>query len=181
MVVAMGAWLQSRREHQRWLRDQKLHAAIDFIGEPGICTSGAASSSRRVRASSTARRPGCASKTAGRLFTCNARHAQWMPRRLWSCGSVTSLPKLTRTTKRRLHCCAISSSGSGPSFGPESGSRQSGAERADGNDDGNDGNQSRPQAHSGNRPHPGNAPRPVQMSHLKSRRSRRMLSAAVPA
>ena len=33
--VAIGAWLQSRREHQRWLRDQKLHAAIDFIGGTG--------------------------------------------------------------------------------------------------------------------------------------------------
>jgi len=33
--VAIGAWLQSRREHQRWLRDQKLRAAIDFIGGTG--------------------------------------------------------------------------------------------------------------------------------------------------
>lgn len=35
MSVAIGAWLQSRREHQRWLRDQKLRAAIDFIGGTG--------------------------------------------------------------------------------------------------------------------------------------------------
>ena len=35
MGVAIGAWLQSRREHQRWLRDQKLRAAIDFIGGSG--------------------------------------------------------------------------------------------------------------------------------------------------
>jgi hypothetical protein len=35
MGVAIGAWLQSRREHQRWLRDQKLRAAIDFIGGTG--------------------------------------------------------------------------------------------------------------------------------------------------
>ena len=33
--VAIGAWLQSRTEHQRWLRDQKLRAAIDFIGGTG--------------------------------------------------------------------------------------------------------------------------------------------------
>jgi hypothetical protein len=30
--VAAGAWLQGRKEHQRWLRDQKLRAAVDFIG-----------------------------------------------------------------------------------------------------------------------------------------------------
>jgi hypothetical protein len=35
MGVAIGAWLQGRREHQRWLRDQKLQAAIDFIGGTG--------------------------------------------------------------------------------------------------------------------------------------------------
>lgn len=35
MGVAIGAWLQSRREHQRWLRDQKLRAAIDLIGGTG--------------------------------------------------------------------------------------------------------------------------------------------------
>ena len=33
--VAAGAWLQGRKEHQRWLRDQKLRAAIDFIGATG--------------------------------------------------------------------------------------------------------------------------------------------------
>ena len=33
--VVAGTWLQSRKEHQRWLRDQKLHAAIDFIGATG--------------------------------------------------------------------------------------------------------------------------------------------------
>jgi hypothetical protein len=35
MGVAIGAWLQSRREHHRWLRDQKLRATIDFIGGTG--------------------------------------------------------------------------------------------------------------------------------------------------
>ncbi|HEX9352963.1 MAG TPA: hypothetical protein VF933_03965 [Streptosporangiaceae bacterium] len=34
-AVAVGAWLQGRKEHQRWLRDQKLRAAIDFIGATG--------------------------------------------------------------------------------------------------------------------------------------------------
>lgn len=33
--VVAGTWLQSRKEHQRWLRDQKLHAAIGFIGAAG--------------------------------------------------------------------------------------------------------------------------------------------------
>ncbi|MFC4020414.1 hypothetical protein ACFOW4_21065 [Micromonospora sp. GCM10011542] len=33
--VALGGWLQRRGEHQRWLRDQKLRAAIDFIGATG--------------------------------------------------------------------------------------------------------------------------------------------------
>src|SRR6185312_10774514 len=33
--VVAGTWLQGRKEHQRWLRDQKLHAAIDFIGARG--------------------------------------------------------------------------------------------------------------------------------------------------
>jgi hypothetical protein len=33
--VIAGTWLQGRKEHQRWLRDQKLHAAIDFIGAAG--------------------------------------------------------------------------------------------------------------------------------------------------
>jgi hypothetical protein len=33
--VGAGAWLQGRKEHQRWLRDQKLHAAVDFIGATG--------------------------------------------------------------------------------------------------------------------------------------------------
>jgi len=33
--VRIGAWLQNRREHQRWLRDQKLRAAIDFIAGTG--------------------------------------------------------------------------------------------------------------------------------------------------
>jgi hypothetical protein len=34
--VALGALLQGRREHERWLRDQKLRAAIGFIGSSGI-------------------------------------------------------------------------------------------------------------------------------------------------
>jgi hypothetical protein len=42
---------------------------------------------------------------------------------------------------------------------------------ADGNDDGNDGNQSRPQARSGNHPRTGSASGPGQLSHLKSGRS----------
>jgi hypothetical protein len=33
--VIAGTWLQGRKEHQRWLRDQKLRAAIDFIGATG--------------------------------------------------------------------------------------------------------------------------------------------------
>lgn len=33
--VAAGSWLQARKEHQHWLRDQKLRAAIDFIGATG--------------------------------------------------------------------------------------------------------------------------------------------------
>jgi hypothetical protein len=33
--VVAGAWLQGRKEHQRWLRDQKLHAAIGYIGATG--------------------------------------------------------------------------------------------------------------------------------------------------
>jgi hypothetical protein len=33
--VGAGAFLQGRKEHQRWLRDQKLHAAVDFIGATG--------------------------------------------------------------------------------------------------------------------------------------------------
>lgn len=33
--VAVGAWQQGRKEHQRWLRDQKLRAAVDFIGATG--------------------------------------------------------------------------------------------------------------------------------------------------
>ncbi|WP_091307899.1 hypothetical protein [Micromonospora chersina] len=33
--VALGGWLQRRGEHQRWLRDQKLQAAIGFIGATG--------------------------------------------------------------------------------------------------------------------------------------------------
>lgn len=30
--VIAGTWLQGRKEHQSWLRDQKLRAAIDFMG-----------------------------------------------------------------------------------------------------------------------------------------------------
>jgi hypothetical protein len=33
--VIAGTWLQGRKEHQRWLRDQKLRAAINFIGATG--------------------------------------------------------------------------------------------------------------------------------------------------
>ena len=33
--VIAGTWLQSQKEHQRWLRDQKLRAAIAFIGATG--------------------------------------------------------------------------------------------------------------------------------------------------
>jgi hypothetical protein len=33
--VIAGTWLQSQKEHQRWLRDQKLRAAIGFIGATG--------------------------------------------------------------------------------------------------------------------------------------------------
>jgi hypothetical protein len=42
---------------------------------------------------------------------------------------------------------------------------------ADGNDDGNDGNQSRPQARSGNHPRTGNASGHDQLARLKCRRS----------
>jgi hypothetical protein len=51
---------------------------------------------------------------------------------------------------------------------------------ADGNDDGNDGNQSRPQARSGNHPRAGNAAGPGQLSHLKIGRSRPLASPAGP-
>jgi hypothetical protein len=30
--VLLGAWLNSRREHQRWIRDQQLRAAVAFLG-----------------------------------------------------------------------------------------------------------------------------------------------------
>lgn len=30
--VIAGTWLQGRKEHQRWLRDEKLRAAVGFIG-----------------------------------------------------------------------------------------------------------------------------------------------------
>ena len=33
--VVAGTWLQGRKEHQRWLRDQKLRAAVGFIGATG--------------------------------------------------------------------------------------------------------------------------------------------------
>jgi hypothetical protein len=33
--VGAGAWLQGRKEQQRWLRDQKLHAAIEVIAATG--------------------------------------------------------------------------------------------------------------------------------------------------
>lgn len=33
--VVAGAWFQQRKEHQRWLRDQKLHAAIVYIAATG--------------------------------------------------------------------------------------------------------------------------------------------------
>jgi hypothetical protein len=33
--VVVGTWLQGLKEHQRWLRDQKLHAAISYIGATG--------------------------------------------------------------------------------------------------------------------------------------------------
>ncbi len=33
--VAVGNWIQGRKEHERWLRDQKLQAAIEFIGATG--------------------------------------------------------------------------------------------------------------------------------------------------
>jgi hypothetical protein len=45
-------------------------------------------------------------------------------------------------------------------------------EEADGNDDGNNGNQSRPQARSGNHPRADNPSGPGQVSHLKSGQSR---------
>jgi len=33
--VGAGAWLRGRKEHQRWLRDQKLRSAVEFIGATG--------------------------------------------------------------------------------------------------------------------------------------------------
>jgi hypothetical protein len=33
--VLLGAWLNGRREHRHWLRDQKLHGAIEFITATG--------------------------------------------------------------------------------------------------------------------------------------------------
>jgi hypothetical protein len=33
--VVVGTWLQGLKEHQRWLRDQKLRAAISYIGSTG--------------------------------------------------------------------------------------------------------------------------------------------------
>src|SRR5215469_11643361 len=33
--VFVGSWLQGRKEHQGWLRDQKLRAAVGFIGAMG--------------------------------------------------------------------------------------------------------------------------------------------------
>ncbi|MEV6373340.1 hypothetical protein [Micromonospora musae] len=31
VVVALGAWLQARRERRQWLRDQKLRAAVEYV------------------------------------------------------------------------------------------------------------------------------------------------------
>lgn len=33
--VGVGAWLQARREQARWVRDQRLRAATDFLGATG--------------------------------------------------------------------------------------------------------------------------------------------------
>ena len=33
--VLLGVWLNGRREHRRWVRDQQLKAAIGFIGATG--------------------------------------------------------------------------------------------------------------------------------------------------
>jgi len=33
--VGTGAFLNGRKEHQRWLRDQKLRAAVDYVGATG--------------------------------------------------------------------------------------------------------------------------------------------------
>jgi len=33
--VAGGAWLQGRREHERWLRNEKLIASVSFIAATG--------------------------------------------------------------------------------------------------------------------------------------------------
>lgn len=33
--VGAGAWLQGRREHERWLRGEKLTAAVNFISATG--------------------------------------------------------------------------------------------------------------------------------------------------
>lgn len=30
--VLLGAWLNSRREHHRWIKDQQLRAAVAFLG-----------------------------------------------------------------------------------------------------------------------------------------------------
>ncbi|SBT37268.1 hypothetical protein [Micromonospora auratinigra] len=31
VVVALGAWLQARRERRHWLRDQRFRGAVDYI------------------------------------------------------------------------------------------------------------------------------------------------------
>jgi hypothetical protein len=79
--VVAGTWLQGRKEHQRWLRDQKLHAATDFIGATGDLAQ-----QRRQLASGGAgdmneRRCGRVCKTEGRLSTCSARRARSKPLR----------------------------------------------------------------------------------------------------
>lgn len=33
--VVVGVWLNGRREHRRWIRDQQLKAAVAFIGATG--------------------------------------------------------------------------------------------------------------------------------------------------
>lgn len=33
--VVLGAWLNSRRENRKWLRDQKLLGAVEFLAASG--------------------------------------------------------------------------------------------------------------------------------------------------
>ena len=91
--VGAGAWLQGRREHERWLRGEKLAAAVNFISATG------AAYDKRLLRTSGAAQAGSTDETADWDRAQDARSALYL---LCDKTTVDAAEQLIQSVRRAV-------------------------------------------------------------------------------